>query len=259
MIFIFFSSGRNFQVILLSLLGQNPYCPPTKNVTALSVSWTGWQQHAGNENNESCTSKCTQILDLLQILEAKNNLLIEGQEKMMKKMEEILEKCSSIDDVNVNNTLYKPLQGFPLKTVEEFKEMESDANRSERKKLYHHLRGIGGTKLREFLYTCMTEIMQDELINKFTWPGGAGAEKFGDTKIVNIIHAAAKKCPLFPGPVNKAELKTELQEVLRSVKQRYRNKIKKNAVQNVQESDEDIGESVNSSEADVDSEYETDG
>lgn len=70
-----------------------------------------------------------------RILEAKNNLLIEGQEKMMKKMEEILEKCLSIDDVNVNNTLYEPLQGFPLKTVKEFKEMESDANRSERKKL----------------------------------------------------------------------------------------------------------------------------
>lgn len=72
-----------------------------------------------------------------------------------------------------------------------------------------------------------------------------------------FLLAAAKKCPLFPGPVNKAELKTELQEVLRSVKQRYRNKMKKSAIQNVEESDVDV-ESVNSSEADIDSEYKTD-
>lgn len=38
-------------------------------------------------------------------------------------------------DANVNDNFYKPLDGFPLTTLKDFDEMESDAKASQRKKL----------------------------------------------------------------------------------------------------------------------------
>lgn len=46
---------------------------------------------------------------------------------------EILQK--GLDELNVTKILYEPLEGFPLKTVEDFEEMESDNKCDERKKL----------------------------------------------------------------------------------------------------------------------------
>lgn len=47
------------------------------------------------------------------------------------------------------------------------------------------------------------------------------------SNIIYFLSDAAQKCPLFSGPSTKAEFKNELQEVLRSSKQRFRNKSKK--------------------------------
>lgn len=41
-----------------------------------------------------------------------------------------------------------------------------------------------------------------------------------------FVLASAKKCPFFKGPSNVAEYKTEMREVMRISKQRYRNATK---------------------------------
>ncbi|XP_071581482.1 uncharacterized protein [Temnothorax nylanderi] len=78
-----------------------------------------------------------------------------------------------------------------------------------------------------FINAALKEIMTDELVNKFTWSGGAESRNFGDTKIVNILYLAAQNCPFFKGPESKMEFKMDMQEVLRAAKQRIRNRIKK--------------------------------
>ena len=49
-------------------------------------------------------------------------------------LQEVLRKCD-VGDVNSTKSLYEPLEGFPLQTLEEFVEMESDDKKIERKKL----------------------------------------------------------------------------------------------------------------------------
>jgi hypothetical protein len=47
---------------------------------------------------------------------------------------------------------------------------------------------MGASKLRDFIHMSFKESMQDELVCNFTWPGGSGTEKFGDTKLVKIMY-----------------------------------------------------------------------
>ncbi|XP_039310232.1 uncharacterized protein LOC120358813 [Solenopsis invicta] len=85
-----------------------------------------------------------------------------------------------------------------------------------------------GAKLRGFVHMCFKESMKDELVCKFTWPGGSETEKFGHTKLVKIMYDAAQSYPLFEGPLNKTVFKAEVQEVLRAVKQRVKSQKNKN-------------------------------
>ncbi|XP_024883789.1 uncharacterized protein LOC112462309 [Temnothorax curvispinosus] len=163
-----------------------------------------------------CKTNNQDIHDKLTDLQDKVNSLIESQNALKEIMEKIVENDNvHVDGVNLRNTFYEGLEGFPMSTVEEFKELESDAKKNDRRKLYNYLRGLGGCKLREFLYNAIKTIMTDSLVSKFTWPVSNVSEKFGDTKTMNIIYLAAQKCTLFNGPQDKASCKVEVQEVLR--------------------------------------------
>lgn len=50
---------------------------------------------------------------------------------------------------------------------------------------------------------------------------------FNTHKLIFFLPEAAKKCPYFHGPQDRTIFKEEILEVLRAVKQRYRNKRKK--------------------------------
>ncbi|XP_071581639.1 uncharacterized protein [Temnothorax nylanderi] len=202
-----------------------------------------------------CKTNNQDIHDKLTDLQDKVNSLIESHNALKEIMEKIVENDNvHVDGVNLKNTFYEGLEGFPMSTVEEFKELESDAKKNDRRKLYNYLRGLGGCKLREFLYNAIKTIMTDSLVSKFTWPGSSVSEKFGDTKTMNIIYLAAQKCTLFNGPQDKASCKVEVQEVLRAIKQRYRTNLKKNRLPLHQEQqlndevDEDSDLSNNQSE-----------
>ena len=93
--------------------------------------------------------------------------------------------------------------------------------------------------------------MTDELVSQFTWLGDKKSNQFGDTRVANVLYgrfsiyilhdkpdielykpsvfisAAAQKCPYFPGPTDKTQFKTEILEVLRTTKQRFRKSSKK--------------------------------
>lgn len=66
-------------------------------------------------------------------LEAQHISIIEGQITLRK---DILEKISTSTTENsgVSGTLYEPIQGFPLTTVQEFNDMETDSRADERKR-----------------------------------------------------------------------------------------------------------------------------
>lgn len=50
---------------------------------------------------------------------------------------------------------------------------------------------------------------------------------------------AAKNCPLLEGSGTKSQFKTEMQEVLRATKQRFRNKMKKTPQSDIDDDDDD--------------------
>ncbi|XP_067204485.1 uncharacterized protein [Linepithema humile] len=240
-----------------------PFEPPESvacaksTIATSSVSRTSRRDTAGEEMR--CTCKNQEILDQLTNLENQSKTIIAGHEQLMRQIKEMQAEVQIRGEVNVTKTFYEPLEGFPLKTVEEFEEMESDIKRNERKKLYHHLRVLGGTKLREFIHSSLKEVMTDELVCKFTWPGGSGTEKFKDTKILNILYMAAQKCPFFSGPDNKTVFKADVQEVLRSVKQRFRKKIKNEEKKREKQGHEsDKSDYHASNYSSVETEYETD-
>ncbi|XP_077270685.1 uncharacterized protein LOC143901928 [Temnothorax americanus] len=188
------------------------------------------------------------------------NELLEGHEQLMQQGQQILQEglLQKVGEVNVTRSFNEPLEGFPLNTLDQFDEMESDSQRSARKKMYHHLKSLGGSKLRDFLHSSLKEIMTDELVNKFTWSGGAESRNFGDTKIANILYLAAQNCPFFKGPESKMEFKIDMQEVLRAAKQRIRNRIKKNAIVTEEQDPEDDGTDDEKCTSEEMTEYESD-
>ncbi|XP_051155659.1 uncharacterized protein LOC127278143 [Leptopilina boulardi] len=162
-------------------------------------------------------------------LKFKNEILqrLDNIEKQNKRILEILNDMRGDSEKFVEETLYQPLTGFPLKTMEEFESLVTDKNKENRQKVHDHLVRLGGSRLKEFLSGGLKEIMDDQLVAKFTWLKTKDTEKFGDTKVSNIFYRAAIKCPLFDGPTNKEIYKQTMLEVLKSTKQRFRNKIKK--------------------------------
>lgn len=70
---------------------------------------------------------------------------------------------------------------------------------------------------------------------------------------------AAQKCLFFSGPDNKTVFKADVQEVLRSVKQRFRKKIKnEEKKREKQEHESDKSDYDASNYSSVETEYETD-
>ncbi|XP_067207806.1 uncharacterized protein [Linepithema humile] len=107
-----------------------PFEPPefvacTKSIIATSpVSPTSRRDTAGEEMR--CTCKNQEILDQLTNLENQSKTIIAGHEQLMRQIKEMQAEVQIRGEVNVTKTFYEPLEGFPLKTVEEFEEMESD-------------------------------------------------------------------------------------------------------------------------------------
>lgn len=60
-----------------------------------------------------------------------NKKIIEQQENILKKMENTENEQGKITE----NRLYEPLQGFPLRTIDEFEDLDSKENKSKRNKL----------------------------------------------------------------------------------------------------------------------------
>ncbi|XP_051158464.1 uncharacterized protein LOC127279863 isoform X2 [Leptopilina boulardi] len=192
-------------------------------------------------------------------LEFKNEVLrrFDNLENQNAEILHLLQLRSDSDRV-VEETLYQPLIGFPIKTVEEFQALEADENKEIRQKVHDHLVRLGGSKLKEFLSCALKEVMADQLVTKFTWNKTSETEKFGDTKVSNIFYRAACKCSLFEGPANKEVYKLSMLDVLKSTKQRYRNKIKKSLQLPRQNEVEDDNSSNDGDEDDNSEQYDGD-
>ncbi|XP_039312242.1 uncharacterized protein LOC113004403 isoform X4 [Solenopsis invicta] len=159
-------------------------------IKEISENMHSIRNHALDATNmqETCTYNNNQIIeDKLMALQDDVKSLIEGQVIIKEMIQKIMDSDAYNVDVNLRNTFYEGLEGFPLNTIEEFKELESDAKKDVRRKLYNHLRRLGGSKFREFLYNSIKEIMTDSLVSKFTWPGSSKSEKFGNTKTILYI------------------------------------------------------------------------
>lgn len=60
--------------------------------------------------------------------------LLEGQELLLQAMKEINDKVT-VDTVNTTSTFYEALEGFPLETIKQFHDFESESKENERNKL----------------------------------------------------------------------------------------------------------------------------
>lgn len=162
-----------------------------------------------------------------------------------KKIIQILETRNNYDERNLERTLFQSPKGFPLSSMEEYRNFEESENIEIIINMKNRLVVLGGTKLRQFLTNALKQLMTDELVCQFSWPGSINSEKFGDTKITNLMFESAKQCPHFVGPHSIVEFKNEILEVLRVTKQRYRlrNKNKKQEILEKMDS-EDILEEI---------------
>ncbi|XP_043480102.1 uncharacterized protein LOC122509870 isoform X2 [Leptopilina heterotoma] len=140
------------------------------------------------------------------------------------KILQILEGKKNYDERNLGRTLFQSPEGFPLSSMEEYEDFKASENNEIIVNLKNRLIQIGGTKLREFLNYALKQLMTDELVSQFSWPGSIKSEKFGDTKISNLLFESAKQSTYFVGPHSISEFKNEMLEVLRITKQRYRKK-----------------------------------
>ncbi|XP_043469678.1 uncharacterized protein LOC122503268 [Leptopilina heterotoma] len=127
-------------------------------------------------------------------LENQSKLLWEQNEKILAQNAELMEalRNSVEQNTSLKNNLYQPLQGFPFKTIEEFYDFSSANNEDKILHMHNHLIQIGGSKLREFLNYSLKQLMTDNLVTQFSWPGSSNTEKFGDTKISNLLYESAK-------------------------------------------------------------------
>lgn len=55
--------------------------------------------------------------------------------KLTESILEEIQKKNSIDDIQCANSLYKPLEGFPLTTLQEFQDLNEPENKLIREKL----------------------------------------------------------------------------------------------------------------------------
>ncbi|XP_051173361.1 uncharacterized protein LOC127289463 isoform X3 [Leptopilina boulardi] len=191
-------------------------------------------------------------IELYEVIKAQNAEQLRLSERIL----EEIQKRNSIDETQCYNSLYEPLEGFPLKTVEEFQKLNEPESGPIREKLRQHLIKLGGTKLREFLHCALKQVLTDELVYQLTWLGDKDTEKFGDTKVSTIFFVSAQKCTLFKGPTNIAEYKLEMKQVMRITKQRYRNAQKKNAEDAEEQLEEILEESFEDSGSDSEADYD---
>ncbi|CAL1672171.1 unnamed protein product [Lasius platythorax] len=173
-----------------------------------------------------------------------------SQNEIIKLLRQVIEQNSiMLSDIKalkghhiltMRNNLYKRPHGFPLKTVEEFKELETDTDRLQ--ELLTYLKFVGGIKLREALSHFQKETMTDELTCKFTyWGRTKESLPFYNTQIAKVYFYAAKTCPNFKGPETRAEFKLEIMEVFRAAKQRQYLKNNKATLEMEEMCSEDTG------------------
>ncbi|CAH0550883.1 unnamed protein product [Brassicogethes aeneus] len=164
----------------------------------------------------------------LAVLIEQNETIIEQNQVIINETSQLKEK----EDKQLSENLLDPPSGFPLTTLEQFDELNSDLNMEGRRQLYKYLINCGGTTLREFLNRALKIIMTDELVCNFTWLGDKTNRGFGNTKVSNVLKQAAQKCLKTKGPQDIDHFKKEMLEVLRVSKQRHRLFLKKTSETN---------------------------
>ncbi|XP_051158487.1 uncharacterized protein LOC127279890 [Leptopilina boulardi] len=158
-----------------------------------------------------------------------NERIINQNDKIILQNEQILEKMSqeTIGEANLDDTLYEPLNGFPINTLDQFIYLNEKEQKSLRKKLFQHLVALGGPRLRDFLNCAVKQTFTDELINQLSWDGKGAYQKLGDTRVCNTLYLAANQRIGVRARSNKLDFKTDIQEILRVTKQRFRKGLKK--------------------------------
>ncbi|XP_070156705.1 uncharacterized protein [Polyergus mexicanus] len=186
-------------------LPHNEYTFISLDVEQIPIVFHNDLQESAKSSND--TIQCEIIKLLSQVVE--QNSIILSDIKVLKEHHTL----------TMRNNLYKRTDGFPLKTVKEFKELETDTDRLQ--ELLTYLQFVGGIKLREALSHFQKETMTDELTCKFTyWGRTKESLAFYNTQIAKVFFYAAKRCPHFKRPETRAEFKLEIMEVFRAAKQR---------------------------------------
>ncbi|XP_051170494.1 uncharacterized protein LOC127287545 [Leptopilina boulardi] len=146
-----------------------------------------------------------------KLLHEKQDQILAQNERIMNQNAQILELLQKGVSTNtqLQTTLFQLLQGLPLSNLEDYHKFISEENNDRLESVHNHLVQIGETKLREFLNYSLKQLTKDELVSQFSWPGSSNSEKFGDTKISNLLYESSKNCKSFV------------------TKQRYRNNLKK--------------------------------
>ncbi|CAH0546522.1 unnamed protein product [Brassicogethes aeneus] len=143
--------------------------------------------------------------------------------------------------LNKKNTMRSILrvQGYPIKTLEQFYIMENPENEEARIKMGKRLLTLGAITMREFASMAIKETVSDEVITKFTWEGNQNMKKFDNTQLSTLIFDSAKECEMFEGPSCIAEFKTHISEVFRATKQRFKKSKKALHSKNSEEENEE--------------------
>ncbi|XP_043469897.1 uncharacterized protein LOC122503428 [Leptopilina heterotoma] len=131
---------------------------------------------------------------------------------------------------------------IPMQTVQEVIEFDN-ASDEVYNGLVKYLKYIGGFTLREALNLCMKEVLTNDVANNFTWHGkDTGHAQVGlalySRQITNAFYEAVSQSQHFEQPT-RAMFASQMREVLRIAKQRLRNSLRKQQVQQNFDGDRD--------------------
>lgn len=82
--------------------------------------------------NDGLKKQNNDLQEKVASLQAQCTILLEEQTKLR---EEVSKRMSAGMNENFSATLFAPVEGFPLTTVENFEDMETDARAEDRKRL----------------------------------------------------------------------------------------------------------------------------
>ncbi|XP_033230516.1 uncharacterized protein LOC117181695 [Belonocnema kinseyi] len=123
---------------------------------------------------------------------------------------------------------------IPMQTVQEVTDFDNASDEAY-DGLVQYLKYIGGFTLREALNLCMKEVLTNDVASNFTWHGkDTGHAQVGvalyNRQITNAFYEAVSQSQHFEQPT-RAMFASQMREVLRIAKQRLRNTLRKQQVQ----------------------------